>query len=153
MALLHMAVVPWLKAESQLNSSVGGRIYLLQIPQQITARPCIVVEGADDYDDGTTANLIHFQKFESFCIRVEGKTATELQTPLNLLLAKLRTPITTLQSVIIGGYRCQSLQVCDIVTGSTLYDKQFDDRRQPGAPEQDFCYAKVAVYASYHEHP
>jgi hypothetical protein len=148
--MLNFEMVPWLLADSNVATPVSNRIYLEQIPQSVTARPCIVVGGMDNYNDGTTGNVVLEQKLVWFRIHVHGENASSLITPVNRLLTKLQSIINGKSQVVIGSFRVQCLQVQNLESGSLITDNQVNDRRMPGAPEQNFHYVCIPVFASYH---
>lgn len=145
--MISEAVGKWLDSDTNIPYPV----HYGNIPQSTTARPVIVVNPTDKYDHGNTAKQPIPQKLEEFCIRVVGTTFSQLSTPRDLIVAKLELIAKTHTPTTIGAYRAQCIHVRDIETDSVLYSKEINDRRQPGAPEQDFTYCDIHCLASYHK--
>jgi hypothetical protein len=144
--MLQEAIAKWLDADANLPYPV----HYNNIPQNSTTRPAIVVEPNSMYDHGNTAKLPVPQKLVRFCIRVVAQNMSALSTPRDLLVAKLEAISGSLTPTTIGAFRCQAILVEDIVSDSVIYGKNVDDRRQAGAPEQDFCYCDIFCLGSYH---
>lgn len=145
--MLTEAVAKWLDDDATITCPV----YYGHIPQSVTTRPVIVVEPNDSYDHGNTAKLPVPQKLIHFCIRVIGKKQSDLSGIRDAIIAKCEVIANSTTPTTIGAYRCQAILLQDIVSGSVLYDKRVDDRKQPGSPEQEFEYADIHFMASYHK--
>ena len=144
--MISEAIAKWL--DNQV--SIVPNVYYGNIPQSISARPVIVVHPTDQYDHGQTAKAVVPQKIESFCIRVVGTTYSHLSSPRDAILALLEAIATNSTPTTIGDYRCQGIIIDDVITSSVIYSKEVNDRRQPGAPEQDFTFCDIMCRASYH---
>lgn len=143
--MISEAVAKWLA-----DNLAGTSVYYGNMPQSLTVRPVIVVQGTEQYDHGQTAKKTVTQKIECFCIRIVGSTYSQLITPRDAILALIEPIADNLTPTTIGAYRCQGILIDDIATGSAIYDKNVNDRRQPGAPEQEFTYCDIMCRASYH---
>lgn len=144
--MISEAIAKWL--DNQV--SIVPNVYYGNIPQDVSTRPVIVVNSTEQYDHGQTAKVVVAQKIESFCIRVVGTTYSHLSSPRDAIITLLEAIATNNTPTIIGAYRCQGILIDDIVSGSAIYDKDVNDRRQPGAPEQEFTYCDIMCRASYH---
>jgi len=145
--MLTETITKWLDDDVTITCPV----YYEHIPQNETIRPVIVVEPNDSYDHGNTAKLPVPQKIIHFCIRVIGRKQSELISVRDAIIAKCEVIADSNTPTTIGAYRCQAILLQDIISGSAIYDKKIDDRKQPGSPEQEFEYTDLLFKASYHK--
>lgn len=144
--MLTEAITKWLDDDTNIPYPV----YYEHIPQNETNRPVIIVEPNDTFDNGNTAKLPVPQKIINFCIRIVGRRHSDISVLRDLVVAKCEVIAGSLTPTIIGPYRCQCILIRDIMSGSITYSQLFNDRKQPGSPEQDFVYADILCTASYH---
>lgn len=127
-------------------------VFYKNIPQNQTTFPCVVIDPPFTFDNGNTARKTSSQKILSFEIVVRGVLSSTLTPVVNFLNTKFSAIADKSAQEQIGGYRCQCIQVLDIIYEDAIYSSSPNDRKIPGAKEQDYCWARLICRASYHTH-